>query len=97
MRESERGNENGYLTVGAACELAAISRSTFYRLLDNRESGLGEVAIRIPGLNRIRLPRSRFCEWLESGRAGSGQAGQLASGSAPFRTTGGRLPAGESR
>jgi excisionase family DNA binding protein len=92
MRKPERGNENGYLTVGAACELAAISRSTFYRLLDNPETGLGEVAIRIPGLNRIRLPRSRFCEWLESGRVGSGQAGQLASGA-----TGARLKAGESR
>ena len=59
---------DGYLTVNQACELACISRSTFYRLLDDPDSGLAEVALRIPGLSRIRVPRQRFREWLESGR-----------------------------
>lgn len=59
---------DGYLTVNQACELAAISRSTFYRLLDDPDSGLAEVALRIPGLSRIRVPCQRFREWLESGR-----------------------------
>ena len=66
--ESDNNAARGYLTVNQACELAAISRSTFYRLLEDPASGLTEVAVRIPGMARIRMPRERFCQWLESGR-----------------------------
>ena len=55
-----------YLTVAEACKLAGIARSTFYKLLADPESGLGQVAIRIPGLLRVRVPEKAFREWLES-------------------------------
>ena len=60
------GSAMRYLTVAQACALAAISRSTFYRLLEDSQSGLAEVAIRIPGIRRIRIPSDRFVQWLES-------------------------------
>jgi excisionase family DNA binding protein len=59
----------GYLRVDEACRLAGISRSTFYRLLEDPESGLAEVAIRIPGIRRIRIPSDRFVQWLEGGQS----------------------------
>ena len=58
-----------YLTINEACELAGIARRTFYRLLDSPQSGLTEVARRIPGMSRIRLPQREFREWLESAPA----------------------------
>ena len=65
---SERGlPATRYLTVSQACEMAAISRSTFYRLLEDPESGLAEVAFRVPGIRRIRIPSNRFIRWLEGG------------------------------
>ena len=56
-----------YLTVRKACEIAAISRSTFYKLLET-DSGLAQIVIRIPGLRSMRVPERRFRAWLESGR-----------------------------
>jgi len=58
-----------YLTVMQACGIAGISRSTFYKLLADPDSRLGEVAIRIPGLARVRVPERAFREWLESAPA----------------------------
>ncbi len=55
-----------YLTVEQACELAGICKASFYNLLDNPKSGLADVAVRIPGMHRIRLPLGRFRSWLES-------------------------------
>ena len=55
-----------YLTVAEACKLAGIARSTFYKLLADPDSGLGQVAVRIPGLSRVRVPERAFREWLES-------------------------------
>ena len=54
-----------YLTVAEACRMAKIGRSTFYRLLDDRESGLREVVIRLPVIGHIRVPSRRFRAWLE--------------------------------
>jgi excisionase family DNA binding protein len=62
----ERDGSEAYLTVNQACELAGISRATFYKLLDDPRSGLADIAYRIPGLGRIRLRRRELCEWLES-------------------------------
>ena len=61
-----RDGSEVYLTVNQACELAGISRATFYKLLDDPRSGLADIAYRIPGLGRIRLRRRELCEWLES-------------------------------
>ena len=54
------------LTVKQACDLAAISRSSFYRLLDDPDSTLAEIALRIPGMRCIRVPRQAFLQWLQS-------------------------------
>ena len=56
-----------YLTVNEACDLARISRTTFYKLLET-DSGLADVVIRIPGLRSMRVPERRFRAWLEGGR-----------------------------
>ena len=63
----ERATAPLYLTIAEACELANISRSTFYRLLGYPESGLAGTIIRIPGIQRIRVHKSKFIKWLESG------------------------------
>ncbi|MHC5059163.1 MAG: helix-turn-helix transcriptional regulator [Planctomycetota bacterium] len=55
-----------YLTIHEACELARISRSTFYKLLADPASGLDRVVVRIPGLTRARVPERQFRRWLES-------------------------------
>ncbi len=55
-----------YLTVNEACDLARISRTTFYKLLDDADSGLAAITVRIPGLARLRIPEPAFREWLES-------------------------------
>ncbi len=54
------------LTVSQACEIAAISRTSFYRLLDDPDAGLAEIALRIPGMRCIRVPREAFLQWLQS-------------------------------
>jgi len=63
------------LTVAEACAVASISRSTFYRLLDSPDSGLAGIAVRIPGMDRIRVPREDFMAWLCS-RPVSSSAGK---------------------
>jgi len=54
------------LTVSQACEIAAISRTSFYRLLDDPDAGLAEIALRIPGMRCIRVPREAVLQWLQS-------------------------------
>jgi predicted DNA-binding transcriptional regulator AlpA len=54
------------LTVSRACEIAAISRSSFYRLLNDPDAGLADIAVRIPGMCCIRVPRQAFLHWLQS-------------------------------
>jgi predicted DNA-binding transcriptional regulator AlpA len=54
------------LTISQACELAAISRSSFYRLLDDPDAGLADIAVRVPGMRCIRILRHEFIQWLQS-------------------------------
>jgi predicted DNA-binding transcriptional regulator AlpA len=55
-----------YLSINAACEAFGFSRSTFYRMHDDPQSGLSEVVVRIPpGTGRIKVPRAAFEEWLK--------------------------------
>ena len=56
-----------YITVDQACKLIAISRSTFYRLLNDPLTGLDKFVIRLPGIQRLRVPQERFVQWLEGG------------------------------
>ncbi len=62
--QAQEGPE--YLTIEQACRLGRFCRATFYSLLAKQQSGLGRVAIRIPGMGHIRIPARRFREWLES-------------------------------
>lgn len=64
MSGKSKQTPSAVLTVREACEMASISRSTFYRLLDSTDSGLAGIAVRIPGMDRIRLPREAFMAWL---------------------------------
>lgn len=61
-----KGRNMEALTVSRACEIAAISRSSFYRLLEDPDAGLAEIALRIPGMRCIRVPRQAFLQWLQS-------------------------------
>lgn len=54
-----------YLTITKACALAGISKSTFYRLMADQDTGLGRIMIRIPGMQSTRIPRARFLSWME--------------------------------
>ena len=58
-------NQDEYLTVSQACELAAIGRTTFYKLLGDPQSGLADIATRVPGLGYIRISRWKLRKWLE--------------------------------
>ena len=66
MDEQNRPDLETCLTVKQACEIAAISRSSFYRLLDDPGSGLADIAFRVPGMRCIRISRRRFRQWLKS-------------------------------
>jgi hypothetical protein len=67
MQGLGRNDEDAYLTVSQACEIAGIGRTSFYKLLGDPRSGLAEIVNRIPGLGYIRISRRRFRKWLESG------------------------------
>ena len=54
-----------YLTVNKSCEVAGFSRTTFYKILDDKSSGLSIIVCRIPGSGRIRIPSERFIRWIE--------------------------------
>ena len=54
-----------YLSVNQACEVAGFSRTTFYKILDDKSSGLATIVCRIPGSGRIRVPSERYARWIE--------------------------------
>lgn len=54
-----------YLTVNQSCEVAGFSRTTFYKLLDKKTSGLANIVCRIPGSGRIRVPSECYVRWIE--------------------------------
>ena len=54
-----------YLTVNECCELAKVSRPTFYKWLNDRESGLASIAHRLPVIHNWRVPRHLFMAWME--------------------------------
>lgn len=63
------GQLERYDSVTGTCKRFRISRSTFYRMLADRHSGLSKILIRIPPITgRIRVPQSAFEEWLLKGR-----------------------------
>ncbi|MCO5164878.1 MAG: helix-turn-helix domain-containing protein [Planctomycetes bacterium] len=54
-----------YLSINNVCRRFAISRSTFYRLLADPDTGLEELVVRIPPrTGRLRVPAHAFEEWL---------------------------------
>jgi hypothetical protein len=65
MRRVKPDLPDSYLTINEACELFALSRSTFYRMLRDVELGLGEIVVRVPpNTGRIRVPAKGFEDWL---------------------------------
>lgn len=64
-------NEGQFLTVNEVCERYGFSRSTFYRMLADPQSGLRSVVLRIPPpWGRIRVPEDEFEAWLKKRQAG---------------------------
>ncbi len=58
-----------YLSINKACEAFSFSRSTFYRMLDDPDSGLRELVVRIPPeTGRIKVPQAAFEAWLRQRR-----------------------------
>jgi len=67
--EAEAGEiGDRFLKVREICLYLGISKSTFYRLLGDESSGLGEIVIQLPGVDGPRALQSRLREWAESGR-----------------------------
>lgn len=53
-----------YLSVKQACRLMGVARSTSYRLLSDRTTGFESAVVRVPGINRLRIIRSRLVDWM---------------------------------
>lgn len=54
-RQNDR-KRRGWLTINETCKEIGISRSTFYRWLDDPESGLEQIVGRTPLSERVRVP-----------------------------------------
>tara|TARA_B100000965_G_C19361680_1_gene656279 strand:- start:253 stop:450 length:198 start_codon:yes stop_codon:yes gene_type:complete len=60
-----------FLTINQVCKRYGISRSTFYRMLADPQSGLRGVVVRIPPpTGRVRVPVAAFEAWLKRRQAG---------------------------
>lgn len=56
-----------FLSINEVCQRYGISRSTFYRMLGDRRSGLRAVVVRIPPPHgRVRVPLAAFEAWLRT-------------------------------
>lgn len=54
-----------FRTVQDTCARFSIGKSTFYRMLADPASGLGDVVVRVPPVTgRLRVPERAFEEWL---------------------------------
>ncbi len=61
--------QDRYLSINEACKAYSFSRSTFYRMLDDPDSDLREIVIRIPPeTGRIKVPQAAFETWLRRKR-----------------------------
>ena len=59
-----------YLSIKQCCQIAGISRSTFYNLLGDSRSGLSRVVFRMHGIGRYRARKDKYRAWLEGRRVG---------------------------
>ena len=53
-----------FLNVRQACELAGFSRPTWYKLLENRTTGLYKVVYPLPDVRRVLICRDDLIAWL---------------------------------
>ena len=60
--------EDRFLKVKEICVYLGISKSTFYKLVNDEASGLGEIVVRLPGVDGLRARLGRLKKWGESGR-----------------------------
>lgn len=68
-RERAMSTTDSYASVAEICRHYRISRMTFYRMLNDPQSGLQELVIRVPPVvGVIRVPRLAFDEWLRRPR-----------------------------
>ncbi len=63
-----RETEDRFLKVKEICHFLGISKSTFYKLVNNEESGLPEIVVRLPGVDGPRARLRRLKKWAESGK-----------------------------
>lgn len=59
--------EDRFMKVREICDYLGISKSTFYKLVNDDESGLGDIAVRLPGVEGWRARLSRLRRWAEGG------------------------------
>ncbi len=60
-------SKDRFLKVKEICRFLGISKSTFYKLVNEQESGLADVVVRLPGVDGWRARLGRLKEWAESG------------------------------
>ena len=64
-----REDDGLYIGLNTACRRFGMSRSTFYRMLDDPQCGLAEIVVRIPpGTGRIKIPVEAFEKFLTTRR-----------------------------
>lgn len=56
MTCEDRDQSETWLSVNGACAHFGISRSTFYRILNNPDGELRKIVGHLPGSNRLRVP-----------------------------------------
>ena len=58
-----------FVSIGELCRRFGFSRQTFYRMFNDPDGGLDEVAVRVPPpRGRLRIPVRRFEAWLRARR-----------------------------
>ena len=54
-----------YLNVTQACKRLGISRPTWYRMLEDRRTGLHKIVCRLPGVRRVLIPTAELDAWVK--------------------------------